>query len=702
MSDDNRLQKLNSSYSDSDSVDRGLFAEMRSNCLLYIGNHHNTQKESIFRDYIRGNQKVPTEKKLRLTKNHIGAICDRLINATVTSHSPSVIIQPRHKMEVQDKKASDIASGVWARIKTYNKLDEMVADFGFNFIVCGEVLSFSYFDQSKGEYLGEAEVQDEMGNVIGKQHKFSGEIVVKNLDPFNTLRDASTRSWETSPVIHYREMVDIEELKALANGDSDIIDKISKSSEESFVVFDSNKNEFINSSKDKALARWSFYRPCMEYPEGHYVLWTTDTIITEGSLYGVFPIARRAYSKVTSHPRGYGIIKRLRPCQGEINRIASTIANSQVYFRDRLIIQNGSKVSNGGLVGGSQVLRVTGAAPTVQQGQSGEKYLSVLDHQIAEMYNLANLQLEEEEKIPNADPMGMLYRSLKDKKKFSQKSDLFEGFLIETAQICLKLAQIYFTDEHLIPSVDKKDYINIQEFKNITELDYSIEIKANSSDIESTLGQQISVQHTLQYAQGLSAEQTAVLVANMPYLKDSAMAQEITADFRAVEDIFAAIERGEALGVMPSDNHDYFIKRINGRMKESSFRFLPPQVQQMYHQRLQEHEAIKAEQADKLTRAQAGMVPAGGALIPVSLYLDPENSSKRVRLPHDAVLWLYKKLSENGQLNADAQNLGDYSASNIAEMMGQSQPQDNQQQPQQQDTHTMFDPQPGSGASNGY
>jgi hypothetical protein len=692
---DERLAKLNSIYTDADAADKTLFSEMRSNCLLYSGNHYSHTKEHALREFVKGS-KLNQEKKLRLTKNHIGLICDRL-QATITGHSPSVSIQGKHKMEVQDKLAAQIATGVWDRIKNANKLDELIADFAFDFVVVGEMAALVHFDPKKGEFLGEAQVMDELGNVYGTQPKFSGEVITKRLEPFNLLRDPQAKSWESSPYVLYREMSPVDEIKELVKDDPEKIEKIQKSSDDTFVVFDQQKGQYSTSSKEKILVKSLYYRPCHEYPQGHYILYTSDVIIAEGSLYGVFPIVRRAYSKVTTSPRGIGVIKRLRPCQAEINRLASQIAMSQVYFRDRLMIQNGSKISNGGTMAGAVVMRYTGAQPQVQQGQSGEKYLPMLQQQIQEMYTLANLDMEEEDKVTNADPMSLLYRSLKDKKRFSQKSDVFESFLKELAHTAIEAARLYYTDEHIIPAVDKKDFINIAEFKNISTLDYSIEIKANSADMESTLGQFLSINHALQYGQNLPPEQLSVLIANMPFLKDSSLTQEITADYRAVEDVFAAMERGDDIPVLPSDNHDYFIKRITNRMKESSYRYLDPFIQNLYQSRLQQHEQIKADQADKVMRAQQGMIPAGGALIPVSLYLDPNNASKRVRLPHDAVVWLYKKLDEQGSLQAQMQEFNPSVAADIASMM----PMDSMQATPNEDTN-MSMPNQGQGDFNGY
>jgi hypothetical protein len=697
---DNELSKLNQLYMDADNADKALFSEQRSNCLLYVGQHYSKQ-DSALNHYIRGQKSLAPEKKLRLTKNHIGAICDRLINSTVTSHSPSVLIQPKHKMEIQDKKAADIASGVWSRVSTFNRFSDSIPDYAFDFIVGGEMASFISFDPSKGEYLGEADVISEAGELLGKKPKFSGEVVIEKLETFNLLREPGARSWETAAWIMTRKMVPIEKLKAQFGEDEDKVSKLSSAQDETFIVFDSQKGQYTQSEKDKALVKQIFYRPCEEYPEGYYKLFTSDLLLAEGTLNGIFPIVFKPYTKVTTSPRGYAIIKRLRPCQAEINRIASTIAMAQLYgFRDRLMIQNGSKLSNGGTMGNAVVMRYSGAMPQVHQGQSGEKYLPMLSQQIEEMYRLANLALEEEEKTPTTDSMSLLYRSLKDKKRFSQKSDQFESFVKEVVEVSLKTAQKFYTEEHIVHAVDKKDLINIAEFQNITNFDYSIEIKSISQDIDSTLGQAVAIQHAIQYGQNLPPEQLAILVANMPYLKDSHMTQELTADLRAVEDVFAAIERGEDIGVLESDNHDYFIKRISNRMKESSFRYLHPFIQNLYRERLQQHEAIKAEQAEKIMRAQQGMIPAGGALIPVSLYLDPDNASKRVRLPHDAVTWLYKKLSEQGSLQSEMQELGNEQA--IADIAGML-PQMPEQTPDlfSQDDTMLNSLQPGAGEFNG-
>lgn len=698
---DKRLSKLNSLYRDSDTADKSLFAEQRSNILLYIGQHYN-QKDSALRGLIRNLKDIPAEKKLRLTKNHLGVICDRLINYTVTGHNPDVIVQEKHKMEVQDRQAAKVAQSVWNKIKDVTKFDELIDDFAFDFIVGGEVAAFVSFDPGKGEMVDQ-HVVDELGNVVEVKKGFTGDINIERFESFNLLRDPQAKNWNDSGFFIYRKMVDVEPLKKQFAGDEDLVKKITKSSEDTFQVFDAQKGSYSLSSKDKVLTKLILYRPCEEYPDGYYINYTSEVILSEGSLNGVWPLVYRPYTKVSTSPRGYSIIKRLRPGQAEVNRIGSCMAESQLNFKDRLIIQNGSKISNGGNIAGAVAIRVSGAAPQIMQGQSGDKYLGVLAAQIDELYKLANLQLEEEEAIPNTDSNSLLYASMRHKKKFTQKSNIFESFMREVCEVALETAKLFYHDAHLVESVDKKDLINIQEFKNISKLCYSLETKSTSGDVEEVLGQQSSIQHALQYA-GLPPEQAAVLISNMPYLKDSILAQEITADYRACEDIFAATERGDYIEVSKYENHTYMVKRITTRIKESSYRYLDPNIQNMYQQRLQEHDNFLTQKAEALARSEAGFIPSGGALIPVSLYLDAANASKRARVPHDALVWLYKKLYEQGSLIDQQQGLHNDGAtinlsSQFADHMGIP------NQPPQQSNTQHFMPnsvQPTEGDMNGY
>jgi len=646
--DDNKLAKLNSLYDEGEQADKSLFTEQRSNWLLYIGNHFNKQASSLH-NFIRGFKQTSEKKGLRLVKNHLGSICDKLMAYTVINHNPDVVVEPKNKTEVQDRKAADIANSVYKHIKKANNFEEMKADLAADFVVAGEIITYTSFNPEKGEFLGMQPTEvDELGQVLKEAPKFSGEVEIKRLESFNVFRDPTAKRWEDCKWIGHREMVALKDLKAQFGDNPEAIEKLTESADEDFVVFDAQKsgNEYSTTGNTKVLVKKVFYRPCLEYPEGYFYYYTTDLILAEGTLNKQFPITYRAYQKVSTSPRGFSIIRRLRTPQLEVNRISSTISESQINFRQKLLISSGTKLSHGGTSNGVVGIKYSGQAPTVMQGQSGEQYLATLDHQISEMYRLSHVPEEEQDKNANADPNALLFRSLKDKKRFSQKSDIFESFLIEVCEKALDCARLFYNENNIIPMVDAKDRVNIAEFKNINKLCYSLDVKPMSQDIQSMLGEQISISHILQYSQNLPEEYVAQLVASMPFLKDSDLAEEITSDIRKVDDVFAAIERGQALPVSPYDNHKYFIKKITGKMVGSAYQFLDPQVQALYQQRLQQHEQMDAENAKKMQMAQMGMIPAGGGLITVSGLKD--GAGEVIRLPHDALLWLIEKLNEQG------------------------------------------------------
>lgn len=658
---EDRLHKLNSLYKDAESCDRELFSEQRSNWLLYVGQHFN-QSARRLSTFIRGNKAVSERKGLRLVKNHLGSICDKLIGYTVLNHNPDVVIEPKNKTEVQDRTACDISNAVWTHIKDENDFDEMKGDLAADFVVGGEIASMVTWNPHKGRLLGyDADIDPVTGQVIGEPTpRFSGEVEIKRLESFNLLRDPTAKKASCSKWFIHRELVDVKELKSQFGEIPEIKERLQESAEEDFVVFDAQRGNYTKKGQEKALVKKIFYRPCTEYPEGYFVYYTSDVILAEGTLNGIFPIVFRPYQKVTTSCRGFSVIKRLRPCQLEINRIASTIAESQIYFKDKLLISSGTKISHGGQSNGVVGIKYSGAQPIPMNGQSGEKYLNVLSHQISEQYKLAHVPEEEEEKVPNADPNSLLFRSMKDKKRFSQKSDIFESFLIELCEKAIDTARLFYTEQHLVPMLAKKEHVNIAEFKNIEKVSYSLNVQAMAEDMQEMLGQQVTINHILQYSQNLPEDYIAHLVASMPFLKDSNLAEEITADVRACDDVMAAIERGEMPQMSKYDNHKFFIRKLSNKIKTSAFKFLHPQIQQMYMQRLQMHEMEEARQAEAIKSAQMGLIPSGGGLVTVSGIKDQDGNV--LRLPYETIMFAVKKLNEQGTLansiETEVQNKG--------------------------------------------
>src|SRR3954469_10760630 len=100
------IEELNQLYSESETCDKEIFAEQRSNLLLIAGEHYNKRKNEFYRR-IRDNKELSEEQKLRLTKNHIQKIIKTYVN-NVISAAPGVGFEPKNDNELQDQKAAEL------------------------------------------------------------------------------------------------------------------------------------------------------------------------------------------------------------------------------------------------------------------------------------------------------------------------------------------------------------------------------------------------------------------------------------------------------------------------------------------------------------------------------------------------------------------------------------------------------------------
>ncbi len=648
---DKSINHLNQIFKDGEQVDKELFAEQRSNVNLTIGNHYPKQNDIISR--FARSQKVSKSKALRLTKNHTHVITSKTVNH-ITSKRPGVGITPKSDSELSDKKAAELNLAVWSDICHRHKMDDLINKFAYDFVVLGEIIAKVGFDLNRGRFIGHEPVLGELGEVIGENPVFSGDHVLERIEAFNLIRDPSSKYFEDSSWYCYRKMVDKHSLLKAFEGDEEKRGYVQAASKDTFTIFDTARGSY-DQTKDKVQIREFYFRPTPDEPTGYFFI----TAESHGVLYEgpiplgdkYFPIIRRGYLEVPTCPRAYSIIKQLRPYQAEINRTASAIAQSQISFSDKLLLHSGTTVSHGA-IGGAQTYKYTGSKPEFHPGATGDGYLGYMNSQIDEMYRVANIREDAAEKNPNLDPHALLFRSIKDKKQFSYYTDKFESFLVEFAQTALAYAKEFYTEHNLVPAIGKREAINIDEFKATDELCYQIKVEAQTTDVETELGQQLALNHVLQFSGGqLDKEDIGNIISNMPYIKDKSMFNDITLNARKVENILLALDRGRPPQPNKYDNHKYIIKKLSSAMGEVSFAYKDPQIQMLYQQCIAAHEQMEAQNAMEIQRAQAGFIPAGGGMIAVSMRV--EGSDTNIRMPYESLEWLYNKLSEQGSMQQE-------------------------------------------------
>jgi hypothetical protein len=669
------LEDLESLYSKADSADKDLFAEQRSNLLLVAGEHYTKKTASFFRR-LRDSKSVSEEVKLRLTKNHIQKIVRTYVN-NIVSLAPGVTVMPKNESEIQDQKAAEMNNAVWLDGVDRHGVKDLVDDWGDDFVGIGEVAVKIIWDPSAGKIKAYEQKMDDQGASLfldpegeettdpnphpetgEPQHRaapgapvYSGDFVLESIYGFNLLRDPDSKAMPKSPYLILRKMSDTSELKAKF---AEFEGKIQASQDDTMVVFDGVNGKYAK-AENQVLVKEIYFRPCPQYPRGYFYIWTTQVILAQGELPGgIFPVLFQAFDKVQTSPRGRSPIKTMRPYQVEINRAASKIAEHQITLGDdKLLIQNGTKISAGAALPGVRAINYSGMEPGILNGRDGSQYLNYMQAQIAELYDVMNVAEDSAQKTDGAiDPFALLFKSATQKKKFSRYVRRFESFLQQVCFTYLELAKLYLPDEAVIYATGKKEQVNIPEFRNTEALCYQIKVEPQADDIESKLGKQMMLNHALQYVGNkLEKEDIGKIMRAMPYANSEESFSDLTLDYDSGTNLLLALDRGEQPQVNQYDNFVYLIKRLVARMRQADFKFLPPMAQMSYQRFVQALEQQEALRQQKLLAAEQGFIPTGGYMVTTDLYVsDPTNplKTRRARVPYESLAWLIKTLEDQG------------------------------------------------------
>lgn len=705
MSKKHEIDDLNKLYTDGETADNTALAEMRGNVQMQAGEHYKKIQSKMI-ERLR-ESKTNESVKLRLTSNHIQVITKTYINGII-SQAPGVKILPFNETELQDKKDAELSQSVWSDAEIKLEIEDKIQRWAESFVVIGEMASKIYWNPNMGKIIGYQQEVSESGQPVfespmgdtlepmdpmGNPHKpkaskipvYQGQLCIDVLHPFNIIRKAGVESMAESPFLCVRQMMPIAEAKALL---ANIEDQAEREEKEKYIV-ESGKTTFkifeaangtYQDTKDQVMLREFYFRPCADYPNGYFYITTEAGILFEGELpFGLFPILIEGFDNLPTSPRATSIIRPLRAPQAEINRMTSAISTTQiVHGKDKIFSPMGSKVSKGTSFAGADEYSVSGNMPMVVEGKAGTQFEASLSRATAELYKLAHLEYEMAETSVQ-DPYQQLYKSLSQRKKYQIYVKKFERFLCKNAELYLKLAKRYLPDDYLVKAAGKREYINISEFRRIGDEDFNIRLKPMSNDIESLMGKQLNINTVLQYAsKDLPPSAKGKILRAMPFLNEEEIFSDLTLDDENVESDILALDRGEFRPAQEIDKHDLYIERLNHRMKQSDFKLLNPQIQQMYQAKLQQHVELKAQEAMKIKEMQAEYWPTGGGLVKVDLY---DANGKRMVMPQAALQHLAEVLEKQGLLQQQMQQLESNNQLQILQAASQSQlpPQDPQQ-----------------------
>jgi hypothetical protein len=699
--------KLESYYSEGETCDSDVFAEMRSNILIMNGKHY---ERTVGRGLSRNlrDMDVKKSRRIRLVKNHTQKAVNDLKD-TLASMVPDVLPYPVVENELRHQKAAEIARQVLKCGKEKNNWSDFVERSLDNFMELGEVACKIYWHPLKGGIKGFRQKVEVMGDqsfpvfkgpngevtlepfsidIMGQQipHEpvpdetkadFYGQTVIERIPAFDLLRCKSARDMNESPWLIYRKMISNDILKGLikrADKLSDeekqeALDKIKGSHNTTFRVFNSGSGSF-EEKEGHSLLKEIYFRQSPKYPKGYFVIWTDYGKLFEGTIpFGEFgevsyPIKWEGNERFESSARGFSPIKRVRPSQIEVNRCASKITEHQLTIGDdKVILNKGSKFERGIDQPGIRTYYTTGTAQVIP-GRAGEQFVNYLEHNISEIYRLLNVP---ENKNPTAqafDPKAEIYKMQRQKIIFTKPAGKFERYLKSVATTYLFLEQKYMDEERFANLLGPENAGLFAEFEQINRLDYMMKLEEVSADLESQMGKVIELETILQYAgKNLDDQTMNSLLSQFPILNRHHAFKHITIDLKNIESDILALERGQYVGAGKYDNHEMYIKMLVDRMKQKDFPNLSPEIQQMFEQKKMEHEQVLQQAADEIRDANAGMVPSGGALVRCDVYRpsDPNDPTKvrRLQLPQDALEWLEKRLGDQGLLQERLSEIAD-------------------------------------------
>ncbi len=236
------LAKLNSYYTDGDSVDQDIFSEMRSNILLAGGEQY-TKRHAKFFKRLRDTKDLSNEQKIRLTKNHIQKICKLYAN-NIISTNPGVGFSPKDENSPHDVKVSELHQSVWQDAMARYNLDDKMDDWCDSFIQVGEVAVKIFYDPDMGKLKGyEAHIGDdgnpslnEFMEQIPDESKpvFEGEFIFEEIYGFNLLRPPEAKDMKKAEWLCVRKMVSRPELLRKFKGNQALQKKIRTDEDETY------------------------------------------------------------------------------------------------------------------------------------------------------------------------------------------------------------------------------------------------------------------------------------------------------------------------------------------------------------------------------------------------------------------------------------------------------------------------------------
>jgi hypothetical protein len=240
-------------------------------------------------------------------------------------------------------------------------------------------------------------------------------------------------------------------------------------------------------------------------------------------------------------------------------------------------------------------------------------------------------------------------------------------------ELYLDLAKKYLPDDRFIGAVGRSEAINIAEFRATQPLQYAISVEEQTGLVDSQLGRMLTFNQLLQYAgSNLTRDDIGRIMKQMPFMNNKEVFSDMTINYENVTNDMLALERGETVDIGPYADNEYYVEKLENRIKQPDFRFLDPQIQQNYQNLLMMHEQEVARKQQQIIDAKNEYIPIGGAMIKADMYVPDPNRpdrTKRVEIPYQALDWLISQLAKQGMSLDKLDGMSKSVAADISQQM---------------------------------
>lgn len=337
-------------------VSNGYLDTVKKSWRSYHGCYYGTEHEISF----GGEQ----GELVNIAVNHYRNIARNILNM-VTATRPA--FQPRsvntdRRSQIQTKLAAGLLD-YYMREKRLERFLKTAVEYA---IVLGSGFIKMEWDSTKGrvydyiepeedfiaEYDEDGTPLDDNGNPLESIPVYEGDVVFRNLSPFDAIFDTTKESYEDHEWVIARTFINKYALAAKYPELEEEILKVETKSETARSRFLSNPAFDI--TEDVPVYE-IFHKTNEVLPEGRYLLYLNKDCVLEDTImpYEELPVYRITSSEMLGSPYGYTDMFDILPLQEAINSLHSTIlTNNSTFGVQNVISPTGSNIKLSQLEGG--------------------------------------------------------------------------------------------------------------------------------------------------------------------------------------------------------------------------------------------------------------------------------------------------------------------------------------------------------------